>query len=227
MDPIIIRSLNVGAVRSELDAHQRTFESAVRRTPQTAAQFLDERGFAGDASFHPCHHTPNMDVHVFSLDRYAHYESLAGRAFPVPTFGENLSISGGIETEVCIGDRFEVGGALVELSQPTERCPTPGRSIGVRELRTWIYASLYTGYYLRVIRPGWVAAGDALLLRERPHPAWSVDRVNRAVFEYPDDATLYEEVLGLAALSSDWKARMRVLRGRRLTAERRAVGSPR
>jgi MOSC domain-containing protein YiiM len=218
---IVIRSLNTGGVQSAVDDRGVAYQSAVRRTPRSDAQYLGERGFAGDASFEPDHHTPNMDVHVFSLDRYPHYEALAGKKFPVPAFGENFSVSGGIETEVCVGDLFAAGTALVEVSQPTERCGTPGRSLGVPGLKKWTFACLYSGYYLRVIQTGWVRRGDELVLRERRLPEWTVERVNRAMVERIGEEELYEEVLALPYLSSDWKDRSRVLRDRWLTAQRR------
>jgi MOSC domain-containing protein YiiM len=182
---------------------------------------LGPRGFTGDASFEECHHTPNMDVHVFSLDRYAHYELLAQRTFPVPAFGENLSVRGGLETEVCIGDRYSNGEVVVEVSQPTERCGTPGRSLGLPMLRKWIEECLHTGYYLRVIRPGYVTAGDEFLLQDRPLPEWSVDRINRALFRGYTGDELYDAVLALPLLSTDWKERLTILRARWLSADAR------
>jgi MOSC domain-containing protein YiiM len=213
---MIVRSLNVGAVEDLLDEHGRPFRSAVRKRPRDTAHYLGERGFEGDESFYADHHTPNMAVHVFSLDRYPHFEELAGKSLPIPTFGENLSISGGIETEVCIGDLLEVGTALVEVSQPTERCGTPGRSVHVHGMKKWSFASLYTGYYLRVRRPGWVRVHDQIRLVERRLPEWTVQRVSAAMVRHLDDEALFNEVLALRLLSDDWKARMHVLRGRRL-----------
>lgn len=218
---IVVESLNTGGVQTLVDDRGVPYQSAVRRTPRADAQFLGERGFAGDASFELEHHTPNMDVHAFCLDHYPHYETLAGKPLPVPTFGENLSLRGGLETEVCIGDVFGVGTALIEISQPTERCGTPGRSAGVPALKKWAFACFYTGYYLRVIRTGWVRAGDAMVLRKRRFPEWTVDRVSRAVFEQMDDAEQFEAMLALPLLSSDWKDRARVLRDRRRTVRDR------
>lgn len=220
-----VRSLNAGGVQTLTDEHGHAYQSAVRKRPLAEPQYLSARGFDGDASFEDCHHTPNMDVHVFSLDRYPHFEALAQRALPVPAFGENLSVSGGLETHVCIGDRYTNGDAIVEVSQPTERCGTPGRSLGIPMLRTWIEACLYTGYYLRVIQPGFVAPGDEFTLLDRPLPEWSVDRVNRALFRDYADRELYETVLSLPFLGSDWKERAVVLRARRLTASARASGA--
>ena len=218
---IVIRSLNTGTAQALTDDRGVAYESAVRRTPRSDARYLGERGFEGDASFEGGHHTPNMDVHVFSLDRYPHYEALAGKKFPIPAFGENFSVSGGIETDVCIGDVFRAGTALVEVSQPTERCGTPGRSLGVPGLKKWIYASFYSGYYLRVIRTGWVRQGDEMELVERRLPEWTVERVNRAMVERIGDEALYEEMLALPYLSDDWKDRARVLRVRLLTVQQR------
>jgi MOSC domain-containing protein YiiM len=211
---ITVRSLNVGGVKTLQDARGVHYQSAVRRTPCTTPQFLNIGGFAGDASFEPVHHTPSMDVHVFSIERYAHYERLAQRRFPIPAFGENLTIGGAVESDVCIGDVFAVGDATVQLTQPTERCGTPGRSLGVPRLLKWIDACLFTGWYMRVLRPGWVSPGDTLRLIERPLPRWSVERINDVVFRRYDDAALYKEVLSLPLLSAEWKARMYVLRER-------------
>ncbi len=221
---IEIRYLNVGAVRDLIDQRGNVYQSAVRRRTREEPQFLAARGFVGDSSFEDGHHTPNMDVHVFSLDRYRHYEALAGKTLRIPTFGENFSVSGGLETEVCVGDLYRAGGTLVEVSQPTERCPTPGRNAEVAHLLTWIRQCFYTGYYLRVIETGWVSPGDALVLQERRYPQWTVDRVTRAVFEHIGDDEPYEELLALPLLSSDWKERMRVLRGR--WSARRNPASP-
>jgi MOSC domain-containing protein YiiM len=214
MSPIVVRSLNAGGVEEIVDQHGRPFRSGVRKRPRESALHLGEGGFDGDASFYEDHHTPNMAVHVFSLDRYPYYERLAGKPLAVPTFGENLSVSGGIETDVCIGDLFEVGTALVELSQPTERCGTPGRSAHVHGMKKWSFESLYTGYYLRVIRPGWVRAGDEMRLVERRLPEWTVERASAAIVRRLGDDALFEEVLALPLLSDDWKARMHVLRAR-------------
>ena len=220
---IVVASLNVGGVQDLVDDRGVSYRSAVRRTPRADAQYLGERGFAGDASFYVDHHTPNMDVHAFSLDRYPHFEALADRRLPVPAFGENFSLRGGIESEVCIGDLFAVGTALVEISQPTERCGTPGRAAGVHGLKKWSFASLYTGYYLRVIRTGWVRRNDEMVLRERRLPEWTVERVSRAVVEQMDDEAQFEAMLALPLLSSDWKDRARVLRGRWLGARERSA----
>ncbi len=221
MDRIVIRSLNVGGVDDVVDDRGVPYRTAVRRMPHADARYLGERGFAGDGSFESGHHTPNMDVHAFSLDRYPHYEALAGKTFPIPAFGENLSLSGGTETDVCVGDIFAAGTALLQVSQPTERCGTPGRSIGVPMLKKWIFACLFSGYYLRVVRTGWVRRGDELVLRERTNPEWTVDRVNRVMFERFDDDALFEAMLALPLLSSDWKDRALVLRERRRAAHAR------
>jgi MOSC domain-containing protein YiiM len=215
---IVVRSLNVGSVEDLVDDRGVAWRSAVRKQPRESAQHLGERGFDGDASFFEDHHTPNMDVHAFSLDHYPFFAELAGKKLPVPAFGENLSVEGGIETEVCIGDLYEIGTAQLEVSQPTERCGTPGRAAGVHGLKKWTFSSLYTGYYLRVIRPGWVRVNDEMRLLERRAPEWTVARVSRAMFEQLDDAALFADILALPLLSEDWKARMHVLRERRLAA---------
>jgi len=220
---IAIRYLNIGGVRDLVDQYGNAYQSAVRRERREGPQFLGPRGFVGDSSFRENHHTANMDVHVFSLDRYPYYEALAGKTLPIPTFGGNSSVSGGIETEVCVGDLYRAGSALIDVSQPTERCPTPGRNAEVAHLLRWIQQSFYTGYYLRVVEPGWISPDDELVLQERRYPHWTVDRVTRTVFEHIGDDGPYEELLLLPLLSSDWKNRMRVLRARWFVRQQNAT----
>src|SRR4029434_1623247 len=93
-------------------------------------------------------------------------------------FGENFSIEGQPETQVAIGDTYEIGSAVVQISQPRSPCWKLGprwKRLDVPKASTPIGR---TGWYLRVIETGHVERGDVLTLVERPYPHLTVDAVN-------------------------------------------------
>jgi MOSC domain-containing protein YiiM len=92
-------------------------------------------------------------------------------------FGENISTLGMKEEAVCIGDRFRLGTALVEVAQGRQPCWKQGHRLGSPRVVAAMVASGRCGWYYRVIEEGSVAAGDAIELAGRVHPEWSVARV--------------------------------------------------
>ena len=113
-----------------------------------------------------------------------------------------------------MGDRVRVGSAVLQISQPTERCENIGRHLGLPEMLGWMEESLKTGYYLRVIEPGVVQVGDPWELLKRLEPGWSIDRLNRAMYRGVEEAQLLE-IEEISTLSSLWKQRLRFHHERR------------
>ncbi|MDQ3513689.1 MAG: MOSC domain-containing protein, partial [Chloroflexota bacterium] len=109
-------------------------------------------------------------------------------AFPYGAFGENLTLSGVTETTVCLGDTFTVGTATVQVSQPRQPCWKLSRRWGVRDLAARVQRTKRTGWYVRVVEEGDVAAGQALTLVDRPVPDWTVERVTGVIYAANDIA---------------------------------------
>lgn len=100
-------------------------------------------------------------------------------------WGENLVLEGLDEEVVCIGDRYRIGGALVEVSQPRQPCWKLGARWAMPELTRRTIETARTGWYLRVVEPGVVRPGDPVILSSRPRPDWSVARATRVFFGGP------------------------------------------
>jgi MOSC domain-containing protein YiiM len=92
---------------------------------------------------------------------------LDGRRLPYGQFGENLTVSGLDEAEACIGDRLEVGNALLTITQPRVPCFKLGLRAGEPKLPRLFSESARTGFYLRVLREGVIEAGDEVRVLER------------------------------------------------------------
>jgi len=120
------------------------------------------------------HGGPDKAVMLYAASHYPAWNAELGFAMPFGAFGENLSVQGMTEADVCIGDVIEVGTARLEVSQPRGPCWKIARRWKIRDLSARVQNTLRTGWYARVLREGVLQAGDDVVLVERPYPQWPV-----------------------------------------------------
>ncbi len=120
-------------------------------------------------------------------------------------FGENLTFTGLAEPDVCIGDRWQLGNVVVEVSQPRQPCINLVRRWNRPTLVKEVVANGWTGWYLRVITPGMLSAGDEVVLLDRPHPEWPIPRAHRAMYGMSEDSGDAAELARLPVLSLAWR----------------------
>ncbi len=154
--------------------------SAIAKTPADGAIDIGPLGLTGDEQGDRVHHGgPDKAVHHYPHDHYPHWRGVLG-GHPLLTgegaFGENISTTGMLETDVCLGDRFRLGTALVEVSQGRQPCWKLDHRFGRAGVLAEVVRTARSGWYYRVIESGRVAAGDPCELTERPLPEWSVAR---------------------------------------------------
>jgi MOSC domain-containing protein YiiM len=180
------------------------FKSPVSGRIQLASTNLDGDEQA-DLSVHG---GPDKAVCVYSADHFADWRTvLAARELGPGAFGENFSVTGMSEQTVSIGDVFEVGTAVVQVSQPRGPCWKLGRRWGRLDLPRLVLRSGRTGWYFRVLSPGQVAADDPLVLTERQHADWSIARVNEIFYarDSERDPVARRALARCAALSESWR----------------------
>lgn len=155
--------------------------SAIAKTPVEGPVPIGPLGLAGDEQADPRYHGgPDKALHLYPFDHYARWrDGHAGDPLlDAPgAFGENLATLGLTEETVCIGDRFRLGSALIEVSQGRQPCWKQGARLGWPALPALIVRERRSGWYFRVLEPGAARAGDMLTLLDRPLPEWSVARV--------------------------------------------------
>ncbi|MGP1283516.1 MAG: MOSC domain-containing protein [Parasphingopyxis sp.] len=187
--------------------------SAIAKTEETGPVEIGVLGLIGDEQADlRVHGGPDKAVHHYPRDHYAFWESLS---FMHPklerpgAFGENVSTSGLTERAACIGDRYRLGTALVEISQGRQPCWKQGHVMDWPELVSLMVEHRRTGWYYRVIEPGRVAAGDMLALVDRPHPEWPVERVFALLVagEGKADRESVGILAGLDVLAREWRAK--------------------
>lgn len=120
------------------------------------------------------HGGPDKAVMLYAASHYPLWREELGFAMPFGAFGENLTVEGMAEDDVCIGDVADVGTARLEVAQPRGPCWKIARRWKIRDLSARVQRTLRTGWYARVLREGVLQAGDEVVLVERPYPQWPV-----------------------------------------------------
>ncbi len=206
-------SLQVGLPRERTsavqDGQENVWVSGIWKSPVTGRVRLSLTNLDGDHQADLKNHGgPDKAVCCYAAEHYSHWQTFLGKAeadFPFGAFGENFTLRGLTEDIVCIGDIYQIGTATVQVSQPRMPCYKLGRRWERPSLPLEVQTSGKTGYYLRVLTPGEVGAGDPLTRLERPLPEWPVARVNQAMYVEKADADLAEELAHLALLAEAWR----------------------
>ena len=193
--------------------------SAIAKAVREGPVWIGGLGLDGDEQGDPrVHGGVDKAVHHYPFEHYAAWRAELGErpVLAAPgAFGENLSSHGLDEGTVCLGDRYALGGAVLEVSQGRQPCWKLNDRFGVADMARRVQDSGRTGWYYRVLQPGSTQAGDALVLLERPCPAWPLRRLMRMLAERVLDPDLLREALGLPLVPS-W----RTLLERRLASSR-------
>lgn len=207
-----LSSLNVGTP-ALLDHRGKTVSSGIVKTPVTGPLWLSRIGLEGDAQADLKNHGgQEKAVCVYPLEHYPYWEERLGRTLGPGSFGENFGVEGLMESDVCIGDTYRVGGATVQVSQPRQPCFKLAARHGVKELALWVQETGFTGFYLRCLESGTVSAGDGIEWISRPEETVSVAEANRVMHRDKRDVAGIERLLSVAELSENWR---RTLRKRR------------
>lgn len=192
-----VLSIQVGRPRLYPDDGMgRIWRSAIAKAPVEGPVWLGPANLDGDAQADLENHGgPDKAVLVYAEAGYRYWAEAHGLASLGPgSFGENFTVAGQWEADVCLGDVYEIGGARVQVSQPRVPCWKLALHTGVRDMVRLVSASGRGGWYLRVLQEGWVEAGQVLRLVDRPCPRWTVLAANDVIHGRTGRAELAELV---------------------------------
>lgn len=179
--------------------------SAIMKRPREGAVQVLPDGLAPDEQAdRRVHGGPEMALHLYPLDHHAFWRGEIGDhpALDEPGgFGSNLAVTGLTEDKVHIGDRFRLGSALIEVSQPRQPCWKIEHRFGVKGMVAAIIGSGRCGWYFRVIESGEVAAGDSLLREAIGAAEWSVARAFSVLIAGKGTQADYAALASLPTLS--------------------------
>lgn len=193
-----IDAIFVGGPKELTDAHG-IWSSSIDRRLTEGSVLVDWRGIAGDAVRQPYHGGPDAALCVHLADHYRFWSERYGLALFNGAAGENLTVGGVTEDEVCAGDVVRLGSVVAQVSGPRVPCANLARHIGRPDWVRLTVRENRTGFYLRVLEPGTVQAGDAWVLEDRWNAGASISAINRCMYLSfaPEMARLMVDMRGL------------------------------
>ena len=212
MDRPIVISIQVGMPREMREGEDGgNWRSGIVKLQVEGAVWVGVDGMMGDAQADLKNHGgSHRTVLAYAASHYEAWRKELERELPHGGFGENMTVSGLTEENVCIGDVFRVGKAVLQVSEPRIPCWKIPRRNGVEDLLQRIVRSGRTGWFYRTLSEGAVEKGNAWHLLERPYPRMSVALVYAAHRDESADRAFVSSAVDCSAMSPrmhDWFVR--------------------
>ena len=202
-----IVSIQVGRPR-RVAWRGREVETSIWKTPVAGRVRVREHNLDGDEqSDLTVHGGPDKAVYLYPSEHYAFWRrELPDAELAWGGFGENLTTRGLLEDAACIGDRIRCGTAELAVSQPRSPCFKLGIRFGRPDLVKRFQQSGRTGFYLRVVRPGEIGAGDALELLPASGDRMSIAEIARLMTTADADRDALRRAAALPGLAESWRS---------------------
>jgi ferredoxin-NADP reductase/MOSC domain-containing protein YiiM len=205
-------SVNVGRPRS-ITWRGRDVRSAIWKEPVAGRRPVRRLNVHGDAQADLVGHGgEHRAVFVYQRESYRYWETQLDRTFTeLGQFGENFTVEGMADADVCIGDRYAIGSARFEVTQPRVTCFKVGIRLNEPRMPALLTGHDRPGFYLRVIEEGEVGAGDEIVKIADGPERLSVARVSALLYRADHDAETLRRALRIDGLSEGWKESFRRL----------------
>ncbi len=163
-----------------VDGRGRPWQSGIYKLPVSGPVWASKTGLAGDGQAgQDVHGGADQAVYAYPAEHYPFWQGELGQELSYGAFGENLTVEGLLEEEVCIGDVYWAGDVLLQVTRPRGPCWKLARRLGASDLEERFNRSGRTGFYLRVLQEGNLAPGMSLPRVSRPSAQFSVLQAHR------------------------------------------------
>ncbi len=185
--------------KTELSAIGKSFVQAVE---------LKKSGFVGDdVANHKFHGGPDRAVCLYPFEHYSYWEEVFQKKLILPAFGENITATGMLEEQVCIGDIFKIGDTILQVTQGRVPCATISKYNQEKQLLKKVVETTLTGYFFRVLEEGTIMCDSEIYLVDKDSQEISVSFATQILFHQQQDKTSIEKILTVDALAEDWRNR--------------------
>jgi ferredoxin-NADP reductase/MOSC domain-containing protein YiiM len=205
-------SVNVGHPR-EIAWRGKTVYTSVWKAPVQGRRLVRRLNVDGDAQgdLHG-HGGEQRAILVYQMDSYRYWERELKRSdFTFGQFGENFTVEGLADSEVCVGDRYRIGGALFEVTQPRVTYYRVGIRMDEPRMPALLVAHQRPGFYFRVLGEGEVGAGDEIVRVAQGPERMTVTTINALLYLPGPAKGDIERALRIPALSPGWKSSFEAL----------------
>jgi len=200
-------SLNVGLPR-DITWNGKAVRTAVWKSPVEERRMARRLNIDGDAQADLAGHGGEQRaVFVYQMDSYRHWEGFLDRNdFSFGQFGENFTVEGLADDEVCIGDRYRIGNALFEVTQPRVTCYRVGIRMNEPRMPALLVAHHRPGFYFRVLQEGEVGAGDNIVKIVDGPERITVAEIDALLYLPGHSSEQLQRALRIPALSKGWQS---------------------
>jgi ferredoxin-NADP reductase/MOSC domain-containing protein YiiM/ferredoxin len=205
-------SVNVGHAR-DVEWEGKMVRTGIWKEPVEGPRMVGRINIDGDEQADRlAHGGEHRAVFVYQIDSYRYWERELGRNdFAYGQFGENFTVEGLADDAVCIGDRYRIGDALFEVTQPRVTCYRVGIRMNEPAMPTLLVAHRRPGFYFRVLDEGVVQAGDEIEKVSDGSDQLTVAEIDALLYLPGKSRALLERALRVTALSEGWKGSFRDL----------------
>jgi ferredoxin-NADP reductase/MOSC domain-containing protein YiiM len=219
-------SVNVGLPR-DVTWKGKTVRTAIWKSPVTGRRMVRKLDIDGDAQGDLAGHGGEQRaVFVYQMDSYNYWERFLGRSdFTYGQFGENFTVDGLPDNEVCIGDRYRIGGAILEVTQPRVTCYRVGIRMNEPRMPAVLVAHHRPGFYFRVLQEGEVGAGDDIAKITDGPEKITVAATDALLYLPGASREQLQRALRVPALSKGWQGSFQAMLQQDLSSKT-TVGNP-
>jgi MOSC domain-containing protein YiiM len=201
-----ILSVNIGLPAQVVLSGKSKTRTAIHKKPVQGKIFLDSDGLAGDGVADAVRHGGwDQAICAYSSDHFSFWSKEIPIEFLPGSFGENFTLAGLTEKDISIGDIIRVGDAELQCSQPRQPCYKLIKVMNYPAMSKRIHDTGFSGFYLRVIKEGYVEKGaDAEFVHKDP-AGFTVDMVNSLMYRDKNNFEKICELIQIDSLSSGWR----------------------
>ncbi|MGN6720171.1 MAG: MOSC domain-containing protein, partial [Candidatus Binatia bacterium] len=205
-------SVNVGLPR-DIAWRGKTVHTAIWKEPVKGRRMVRRLNIDGDGQGDlRGHGGEQRAVFVYQIDSYRYWQGRLGRSdFIYGQFGENFTVEGLSDDEVCIGDRYRIGRALFEITQPRVTCYRVGMRMNEPRMPALLTSSGKPGFYFRVLQEGEVEAGNEIVKEADGPERMTVAEINALLYLPGHSRRQLERALRIPALSAGWRTSFQAL----------------
>ena len=207
-------SVNVG-LPQDLTWHGQTVHTAVWKRPVEGRRLVRRLNIDGDGQGDLAGHGgEHRAVFVYQIESYRYWQEQLGRDdFEFGQFGENFTVSGLADDQVCIGDRYRIGEAVFEVTQPRVTCYRVGIRMDDARMPALLVSRHRPGFYFRVLHEGAVQAGDEIVQVAAGQEAMTVAEVDALLYLPGHPRERVRRALRIPALPDGWRASFQAMLG--------------
>jgi MOSC domain-containing protein YiiM len=205
-----VLSVNIGK-KQKITWRGKTIETGIYKKPVDTSIFLEKEDVKDDCVADRKHHGgKDMAVYAFTKNHYEYFQKLyPNLKLSNGIFGENLTVSNLFETEIQIGDTFQVGKAIIQVSQPRMPCYKLGIVFGTQKIVKQYLNTTYCGFYFRVLKNGKVKKDDKFVLIEKAENSMTMADAFSLFTTNKNNQELIKKALAIELLSERLKKDIR------------------